>query len=68
MFDYKGDMNSAKFKSSLGDIGKKVSFRSLKKPELMVINGCAILWVVNWPTNGLVSNYSINCCDLLFDS
>ena len=47
MFDDTGDIRSAKSKLSLSDIGKKVSFRSMKKPELVVIDGYAILWVIN---------------------
>ena len=38
----------------------------MKKPELVVIDGCAILWVVNWPTNGLVSDTIANYCDFVF--
>ena len=33
----------------------------MKKPELVVIDSCTILWVVNWPTNGLVSDNIANC-------
>ena len=61
MFDNTDDMKSSKSKSSLSDTGKKV-----KKPELVVIDGCIILWVVNWPINGLVSDYIANYCDLVF--
>ena len=63
MFDDTVDMRSAKFKSSLSSIGKKVSFLSMKKPELVVNDGCTILCVVNWPTNGLTCDYIANYCD-----
>ena len=59
-------MKSAKSKSSLSKIGKKVSFWSMKKSELVVIDGCAILLVVKWPTNRLVSYYIANYCDFVF--
>ena len=61
MFDNTDDMKSSKSKSSLSDIGKKV-----KKPELVVIDDCAILCVVNWPINGLVFDYNASYCDLVF--
>ena len=61
MFDNTDDMKSSKSKSSLSDIGKKV-----KKPELVVIDDCAILCVVNWPINGLVFDYIASYCDLVF--
>ena len=66
MFDDTGDMRSVKSKSILNAVGKKLSFRSMKKPELVLIDGWAIMWVVNWPTNGLVSDYSANYCDFVF--
>ena len=65
MFDDTVDMRSAKSKLSLNNTGKKVSFRSMKRPELVVNNGCTILWVVNWPTNGLVCDYIANYCDFV---
>ena len=40
MFDDTGDMRSGQSKSSLSDAGKKVSFRSMKKPELVGIDDC----------------------------
>ena len=38
----------------------------MKNPELVVIDGCAILWVVNSPTNGQVSDYIVNYCAFVF--
>ncbi len=29
-------------------------------PDAIVLDGCAILWVVNWPTHGLVQDYIRN--------
>ena len=43
-----------------------MSFQPMMKPELVVIDGCAILLVVNWPTNGLLSDYIANYCDFGF--
>ena len=66
MFDDSGDMRLAKSKSGLNNTGGKVSFRSMKKLELVVIDGCTILWVINWPTNGLVFDYIVNYCEFVF--
>ena len=38
----------------------------MMKPELVVLDGCAILLVVNWPTNGLLSDYIANYYDFVF--
>ena len=66
MFEDKGAMKLAKSKSNFSKLATKVSSRSIAKPSLLVIDGCAILWVVNWPTNGLVSDYVKNFCDFIF--
>ena len=66
MFDDIGNMRSAKTKSSLNKLGVKVSSRSMTKPSLLVVDGCAILWVINWPTNGKLSDYVGNFCDFIF--
>ena len=31
-----------------------------------MVDGCAILWVINWPTNGTLSDYVGNFCDFIF--
>ena len=62
-------MRSGKSKSILKKIGKKVAFWSMKKPELVVIDSCAILWAVNWPASGwypitlliTMNLFSLNC-------
>ena len=66
MFDDTGNMRSTKTKSSLNKLGVKVSSRSLTKPSLLVVDGCSILWVINWPTNGTLSDYVSNFCDFIF--
>ena len=38
----------------------------MMKPELVVLDGCAILLVVNWPTNGLLFDYIANYYDFVF--
>ena len=43
-----------------------MSFQPMMKPELVVLDGCAILLVVNWPTNGLLSDYIANYYDFVF--
>ena len=43
-----------------------MSSRATKKPDLIVIDRCAILWVVNWPTNGVVAYFIENVCHFIF--
>ena len=63
MFNDKGEMRAAKSKSDLKSLLEtEVSSCGLAKPDLMVIYGLAILWVVNWPSNTLVSDYVDNVC------
>ena len=38
----------------------KVSTRTMNKPELTIIDGSAILWVVNWPTKASAIDYLQN--------
>ena len=39
----------------------------MKKPKLTVIDSCTIFWVVNWPTNRLVSDYIANYYEFFHD-
>ena len=43
-----------------------MSSLATKKPDLIVIDGCAILWVVNWPTNGVVAGFIVTVCPFIF--
>ena len=53
MFDDNGDMNAATTKSALKKKLQNTELtRSATKPDIVVIDGCALLWVIHWPTTG----------------
>jgi hypothetical protein len=57
MFEDSGEMRIAKTKSVLKrKIQVDVSAR-LSQPEVVIIDACAILWIIHWPTNGTVSDF-----------
>ena len=63
LFNDEGEMRVANSKSDLKPLLEtKVSSRGLAKPDLTVIDGSAILLVVNWPSKALVSDYVGNVC------
>ena len=63
LFNDEGKMRAAKSKSDLKSLlGTKVSSRGLAKPNLTVIDESAILWVANWLSKALVSDYIDNLC------
>ena len=63
LFNDKAEMRAAKSKSDLKSLlGTKVSSRGLAKPNLTVIDESAILWVANWLSKALVSDYVDNLC------
>ena len=56
-------MRAAKSKSDVKLLLRtKVSSRGLAKPDLTVTDGSVIIWVVNWPSKALVSDYVDNVC------
>uniref|UniRef100_UPI00359005F2 uncharacterized protein n=1 Tax=Myxine glutinosa TaxID=7769 RepID=UPI00359005F2 len=59
MFDADGQMREAKTKANLKNAIKvEVSSRNAEKDaEASFLDGCAILWVVPWPTSGTVQDY-----------
>ena len=43
------------------DLEVEVTFSAWNKsrvPHAIVLNGCAILWVVDWPTQGVVKGFA----------
>ena len=59
MFDESGHMREAKTKSNLKNALKvDTSSRSAEKDvDAVFLDGCAVLWVVSWPTAGTVQDY-----------
>jgi hypothetical protein len=59
MFDQQGNMRDAKTKSNLKNALKVDVSRRLAEQDVQTtfLDGCAILWVVPWPTSGTVQDY-----------
>ena len=59
MFDADGQLREAKNKANLKNAIKvEISSRNAEKDvEVSFLDGCAILWVVPWPTSGTVQDY-----------
>ena len=61
MFDGNGNMRDAKSKSNLKNALKVDMSRRLAEQDVQAtfIDGCAVLWVVPWPTYGTVHDYLV---------
>ena len=59
MFDADGQMREAKTKANLKNAIKvEVSSRDAENDvDALFLDGCAVLWVVPWPTSGTVQEY-----------
>ena len=66
MFKDNGDMRITKTKSTLKNkLQVKQPVRTVCKqpaslPEVTIIDGCALLWVISWPSQGVVQDYIDN--------
>ena len=61
MFHENGEIRICKAKSVLKNkIQVECSERNLVKPNAVVIDGCAALWVVHWPSSGTITDYANN--------
>ncbi len=58
MFEGTGEMRITKSKSTLKtNLQMELTDRQSLHPDAIVVDGCAILWVVPWPTHGLVQDF-----------
>ena len=58
LFTDSGDMRLTKTKSILKrKLQVEKSGRTLQKPDAVVIDGCAILWIIHWPSHGTVQDF-----------
>ena len=59
MFKTNGQMREVKTKATLkNDLKIVTSGRNARKDEeVLFLDGCAVLWVIPWPTSGTVQNY-----------
>ena len=61
MFDDKGGMRIAAGKSALrNNIQVEISTGFVPEPDITIIDGCAILWIIHLPGNGTVQNFVNN--------
>jgi len=58
MFDDEDKMRIATTKSTL-KTKRQVTFsqRLVEKSEVEILDGCAILWIINWPNQGTVADF-----------
>ena len=67
MFDKFGEIRVDKSKAKLRKLlAKEASARNISKPDLVVLDGFAILWSVNWPSNGKVPDFADNFLSYVF--
>lgn len=60
MFENDGEIRIAKTKSTLKNSLKVEIFTRNTGAEATFLDGCAVLWTVQWPTNGSVQDYVNN--------
>ena len=61
MFENNGDMQITKSRSILKQkLQVDECDRICPVPDAIIIDGCAMLWVIPWPTNGTVKDFVIN--------
>ena len=61
IFEHSGDMRITKSKSTLNrKLQVEQSPRTLPTPETIVVDGCVILWIIQWPKHGTVQYYVNN--------
>ena len=66
MFDKAGDMRITKAKSTLKTkLQVELTDHHSVPPDAIVLDGCAVLWIIRWPTHGLVKDYIKNLVDYI---
>ena len=61
MFEKTGDMRISKAKSALKTkLQVELTVRHSAPPKAIVLDGCAILWVIRWPAHGVVRDFVEN--------
>lgn len=61
MFDKSGDMRITKAKSTLKTkLQVELTDRRTVPADAIILDGCAILWVVRWPAHGVVQDFIKN--------
>ena len=61
MFEENGDLRITKTKSVLKrKLQVEISDRACSSPTSIIIDGCAVFWVIWWPTKGTVEDFVLN--------
>ena len=61
MFSENGEMPTPTAKSALKkSLQVEISSRLAPQPDVIIVDGCAILWVVHWPNRGTVLEFVRN--------
>ena len=67
MFEDSGAMRITKSNSIMKrKLQVEQSSRTLPTPDTIVVDGCAILWTIQWPTHGTVQDYVNNVLEYIF--
>ena len=68
MFDDSGNMRIIKSKSTMKrKLQVEQSPRTLPVPDTTVLDGCAILWIIQWPKHGTVQDFVNNVLHYIFE-
>ena len=65
LFTESGELSIPSNKAILKDKLKVKQSCRLLKPEVVVIDGCAIIWVITWPSSGTVRDYCNAFCSYI---
>ena len=66
MFEDNGDMRITKSKSTLKKkLQVETTHHTSFTPDSIILDGCAVLWVIQWPTRGTVEDYIKNLLNYL---
>ena len=58
IFDEMGEMQITTTKATLKNKLKiEMSARTVQQADVTIIDGCVVLWVIHWPSQGIVQNY-----------
>ncbi|MES9884531.1 MAG: hypothetical protein ABW185_27110 [Sedimenticola sp.] len=67
IFDDNGDMRITNTKSTLKrKLQVDVTERAFEQPDVVVVDGCAVMWTIHWPVKGTVKEYVDNFCSHIY--
>ena len=67
MFEDNGDMRITQSNSSLKQkLQVEQSSQTLSFPDTIIIDGCALLWIIQWPNQGVIQDFVNNVLEYVF--